>query len=288
MPQQNEILDNIRIAPSVNLYKIYAPEIAKARRAGQFVIIRIGDKSERIPLTIADANPVTGEIVLIVQEVGKTTAHLSTLEAGEQLKDVVGPLGSPTHIKKFGTVVIVGGGIGIAPCHPIAKSMKEAGNRIITILGARSKELIIMEEEMGKISEDLIICTDDGTYGAKGLVTELLKIYIEERGKPDLVVAIGPVIMMKFVVLTLQPFKIPVVVSLNPIMIDGTGMCGCCRVEVNNQTKFVCVDGPEFDGYAVDFDLLMRRLALYHSQEHEAYERFKASHQCQLRAEIKK
>jgi NAD(P)H-flavin reductase len=284
MPHHNEILENVRIAPSVNRYKIYAPEIAQARRAGQFVIIRIGDQSERIPLTIADANPKKGEIVLIVQEVGKTTAHLASLKTGESLKDVVGPLGSPTHIKKFGTVVMVGGGIGIAPCHPIAKAMKDAGNRVVTILGARSKDLIIMEEEMRKFSDELIICTDDGTYGEKGLVTDLLKELIEEQGKPDLVVAIGPVIMMKYVVLTLRPYGVPVVVSLNPIMVDGTGMCGGCRVEVEGQTKFVCVDGPEFDGYAVDFDLLMQRLALYREMEKEAYERFKAMHQCKIKA----
>jgi NAD(P)H-flavin reductase len=284
MPHHNEILENVRIAPSVNRYKIYAPEIAQARRAGQFVIIRIGDQSERIPLTIADANPKKGEIVLIVQEVGKTTAHLASLKTGESLKDVVGPLGSPTHIKKFGTVVMVGGGIGIAPCHPIAKAMKDAGNRVVTILGARSKDLIIMEEEMRKFSDELIICTDDGTYGEKGLVTDLLKELIEEQGKPDLVVAIGPVIMMKYVVLTLRPYGVPVVVSLNPIMVDGTGMCGGCRVEVEGQTKFVCVDGPEFDGYAVDFDLLMQRLALYREMEKEAYERFTATHQCKIKA----
>jgi NAD(P)H-flavin reductase len=284
MPHQNEIRENVRIAPGVNRYKIYSPDIAQARRAGQFVIIRISDQSERIPLTIADANPKNGEIVLMVQEVGKTTAHLATLKAGEQLRDIVGPLGLPTHIENFGTVVVVGGGIGIAPCHPIAKAMKDAGNRVSTILGARSKDLIIMEEEMNKISDALNICTDDGSYGHKGLVTDLLKRLITEQGKPDLVVAIGPVIMMKYVVLTLRPYNVPVVVSLNPIMIDGTGMCGGCRVEVGGQTKFVCVDGPEFDGYAVDFDLLMQRLSLYREMEKEAYERFTAEHQCKIRA----
>jgi NAD(P)H-flavin reductase len=267
MPHQNEIRENVRIAPGVNRYKIYSPDIAQARRAGQFVIIRISDQSERIPLTIADANPKNGEIVLMVQEVGKTTAHLATLKAGEQLRDIVGPLGLPTHIENFGT-----------------KAMKDAGNRVSTILGARSKDLIIMEEEMNKISDELNICTDDGSYGHKGLVTDLLKRLITEQGKPDLVVAIGPVIMMKYVVLTLRPYNVPVVVSLNPIMIDGTGMCGGCRVEVGGQTKFVCVDGPEFDGYAVDFDLLMQRLSLYREMEKEAYERFTAEHQCKIRA----
>ncbi|MBA7612937.1 Dihydroorotate dehydrogenase B (NAD(+)), electron transfer subunit [subsurface metagenome] len=284
MPQNNEILGNMRIAPEVNRYRIYAPDIAKVRRAGQFVIIRIDDHGERIPLTIADADPDRGELIL--QEVGKTTAHLATLKAGDRLQDIVGPLGSPTHINNFGTVVMVGGGIGIAPCYPIAKAMKKAGNHIVTILGARTKDLLIMEDEMRKTSDEVNICTDDGSYGAKGLVTDLLKNYIEEQGNPDLSVAIGPVIMMKFVVETLRPYQIPVIVSLNPIMIDGTGMCGGCRVEVGGETKFVCVDGPEFDGYAVNFDLLMRRLTLYRKQEHEAYELFKRSHRCQIEAEL--
>jgi len=286
MPQNNEILENMRIAPEVNRYRIYTPDIAKVQRAGQFVIIRIDDHGERIPLTIADADPDRGELILIVQEVGKTTAHLATLKAGDRLKDIVGPLGSPTHINNFGTVVMVGGGIGIAPCYPIAKAMKKAGNHIVTILGARTKDLLIMEDEMRKTSDEVNICTDDGSYGAKGLVTDLLKNYIEEQGNPDLSVAIGPVIMMKFVVETLRPYQIPVIVSLNPIMIDGTGMCGGCRVEVGGETKFVCVDGPEFDGYAVNFDLLMRRLTLYRKQEHEAYELFKRSHRCQIEAEL--
>ena len=286
MPQNNEILENMRIAPGVNRYRIYAPDIVKARRVGQFVIIRIDDHGERIPLTIADADPDRGEFILIVQEVGKTTAHLATLKAGDRLKDIVGPLGSPTHINNFGTVVMVGGGIGIAPCYPIAKAMKKAGNHIVTILGARTKDLLIMEDEMRNTSDEVNICTDDGSYGAKGLVTDLLKNYIEEQGNPDLSVAIGPVIMMKFVVETLRPYQIPVIVSLNPIMIDGTGMCGGCRVEVGGETKFVCIDGPEFDGYAVNFDLLMRRLTLYRKKEQEAYELFKRSHPRQIEAEL--
>lgn len=287
MPQNNKICDNLCIAPDVNRYRIYAPDIAKAHRAGQFVIVRIDESGERIPLTIADTDPESGQITLIVQKVGKTTAHMATLKAGDTLKDVVGPLGTPTRIEKVGTVVMVGGGIGAAPCHPIAKAMKKAGNRVVTILGARTRELIILEDEMRKTSDELIICTDDGSYGTKGLVTDLLKSYIEEKGKPDEVVAIGPVIMMKFVVKTLKPYEIPVTVSLNPIMIDGTGMCGGCRVEVGDETKFVCVDGPEFDGYAVDFDLLMQRLSLYKEHEKKAYERFKESHQCRIEADMR-
>lgn len=288
MPQDNKILENVRIAPGVNRYRIYSPEIAKICRAGQFVIIRINDRGERIPLTIADADPDKGEFILVVQEVGKTTAHLATLKSGDRLKDVVGPLGSPTHIEKLGTIIMVGGGIGIAPCYPIAKAMKKAGNRIISILGARTKDLLIMEDMMRKTSDEVNICTDDGSYGTKGLVTDLIKKYIEDQGKPDMVVAIGPVIMMKFVVKTLEPYNIPVTVSLNPIMIDGTGMCGGCRVEVGGATKFVCVDGPEFDGYAVDFGLLMRRLALYKKQEQTAYERFKDTHRCRIESELQK
>jgi ferredoxin--NADP+ reductase len=242
MPQDTKLLENKLIAPGVNRYRVHSPEIAKAHRAGQFVIIRIDDKGERIPLTIADSDPDRGEFTLVVQEVGKTTSALTKLKAGEKLKDVVGPLGSPTHIENFGTVIMVGGGIGTAPCYPIAKALKKEGNRIVTILGARTKELIIMEKEMTGVSDEISICTDDGTYGTKGLVTDLLKKYIEDRGNPDMVVAIGPVIMMKFVVKTLKPYGIPVTVSLNPIMIDGTGMCGGCRVEIGGTTKFVCVD----------------------------------------------
>ncbi len=286
MPQDTKILENTQIAPGVNRYRIYSPEVAKAHCAGQFVIIRINDKGERIPLTIADSDPDKGEFTLVVQEVGKTTSALTQLKAGERLKDVVGPLGSPTHIENFGTVIMVGGGIGTAPCYPIAKALKKAGNRILTILGARTKDLIIMEKEMLKVSDEVNICTDDGSYGTKGLVTDLLTKYIEDSGNPDMVVAIGPVIMMKFVVKTLKPYNIPVTVSLNPIMIDGTGMCGGCRVEIGGITKFVCVDGPEFDGHAVDFDLLMRRLSLYKNKEQQAYELFKNTHKCRIESKL--
>ncbi len=278
MPEINEILENRVVAERVNTYTVYAPQIAKKRKAGQFVIIRIQDNGERIPLTIADADPRAGTITLVVQAVGKTTSQMARLAPGERLSDVVGPLGSPTHIEKFGTVVVIGGGIGIAPAHPIAQALREAGNRIVSVLGARTKDLLIMEEEMGRASDEVIVCTDDGSSGTKGLVTDVLKEYIATRGKPDLVVAIGPVIMMKFVCLLTKEQEIPTVVSLNPIMVDGTGMCGGCRVSVGGESKFACVDGPEFDGLRVDFDELMQRQAFYQDLERESLERHR--HQC--------
>ena len=274
MPEMYEITENTVLAEKVNRYRIYAPEIAARRKAGQFIILRIDEDGERIPLTIADADPQSGTLTLVVQEVGKTTAHLARLKPGERLKDVVGPLGSPTHIEKFGTVAVIGGGIGIAPAHPIVQALRQAGNRVISILGARTKSLIIMEEEMRRASDEIIICTDDGSYGTHGLVTDVLKNVIETQGKPDLVVAIGPVIMMKFVCKLTREYSIPTVVSLNPIMVDGTGMCGGCRVSVGGKSKFACVDGPEFDGHQVDFEELTKRQAFYHEQEKECFARY--------------
>jgi len=274
VPEMYEITENTVLAEKVNRYRIYAPEIAARRKAGQFIILRIDEDGERIPLTIADADPQSGTLTLVVQEVGKTTAHLARLKPGERLKDVVGPLGSPTHIEKFGTVAVIGGGIGIAPAHPIVQALRQAGNRVISILGARTKSLIIMEEEMRRASDEIIICTDDGSYGTHGLVTDVLKNVIETQGKPDLVVAIGPVIMMKFVCKLTREYSIPTVVSLNPIMVDGTGMCGGCRVSVGGKSKFACVDGPEFDGHQVDFEELTKRQAFYHEQEKECFARY--------------
>jgi ferredoxin/flavodoxin---NADP+ reductase len=282
LPKIGEILENKVLAAKVNRYRVYVPEIAQRRKAGQFVIIRIDEDGERIPLTIADADEEKGTITLVVQEVGKTTAQMTTLEPGEVIKDVVGPLGSPTHIEKIGTVAVVGGGIGIAPAHPIAQALKEAGNKVISILGARTKDLIIMEDEMRLASDEVRVCTDDGSYGEHGLVTDVLKDIFENQGKPGLVVAIGPVIMMKFVSKLTKEYEIPTVVSLNPIMVDGTGMCGGCRVTVGGKTKFGCVDGPEFDGHLVDFDELMKRQAYYRDQEQEATNKYK--HECSMRA----
>jgi len=267
------IVEKREIAPKVTRYVVRAPVIARARRAGQFVIVRVREDGERIPLTIADADPDAGTITLVVQEVGKTTALMASLVEGDALSDVVGPLGSPTHIERVGTVVCVGGGIGIAPVYPIAQAMRAAGNRVIAILGARTKDLLIMQEEMRRACDEVLVCTDDGSFGRKGLVTDVLADCIAGPNRPDLVVAIGPPIMMKFVCRTTAPHGIPTLVSLNSVMVDGTGMCGGCRVTVGGETKFVCVDGPEFDGSKVDFDEMMRRQAFYHEQEKASHER---------------
>jgi len=275
------ILDKQQLSAEVFRMEVEAPRIANQRKAGQFVILQQGgDFSERIPLTIADANTEKGSITIVFQAVGETTHHLATLEVGDAIANVLGPLGQPTHIKKFGKVVCVGGGIGVAPMHPIAQALKKEGNEVKIIMGARTKELVILEDMMRKIVDEPIVCTDDGSYGRKALVTEPLKELCEEW-KPDLVVAIGPPIMMKFCTLTTKPFNIPTVVSLNTIMIDGTGMCGGCRVSVNGETKFACVDGPEFDGHAVDWDNLLMRLGTYKPQEDEAH------HRCHIGLDIK-
>ncbi len=269
-----EILTKEEIAPNVTRLTIYVPEIALKRKAGQFVIIRICEDGERIPLTIADADENKGTITLISQSVGKTTFQLASLNTGDQLQDVVGPLGTPTHIEKLGTVVCIGGGIGAAPLYPITQAMQKAGNHIITILGARTKELLILEDEMRGVSDQLVINTDDGSYGQKGFVTNSLTDLIEQNIKIDQVIAIGPSIMMKMVSETTRAHEIPTVVSLNTIMIDGTGMCGGCRVSVANKTKFVCVDGPEFDGHQVDWDEMMKRLNTYKEHECKAMKQY--------------
>jgi ferredoxin--NADP+ reductase len=265
-----------QLGPQVYRFEVEAAGIARKRKAGQFILLRIDETGERIPLTIADANPDAGTITLVFQTVGKTTEQLATLKVGDALLDVVGPLGNPTHIEKYGFTVCVGGGIGIAPLHPIAQALKAAGNEVVSILGARSKDLLILEPEMRAASGEVRICTDDGSYGRKGLVTHLLEELIAER-KPDLVVAIGPPIMMKFTAKVTEPHKIKTLVSLNTIMVDGTGMCGGCRVSVDGKSKFCCVDGPEFDAHQVDFDLLMRRLEAYHEMERVALERWRAA-----------
>ncbi len=264
----NRILEKRQLSESVFLMKVESPLIARERKAGQFIILQLCEEfGERIPLTVADANPDEGSITLIFQAVGATTKKLALLNVGEEIAALVGPLGRPTHIENFGTVVCVGGGIGVAPLHPIAQAMKAAGNKVIIIMGARNKELIILEDEMRAIADELIICTDDGSAGRKGLVTEPLKELCELDPKPALAVAIGPPIMMKFCAATTKPYAVPTQVSLNTIMVDGTGMCGGCRVTVGNETKFVCVDGPEFDGHLVDFDNMMNRLNTYKKQE---------------------
>jgi len=262
--------------------EIEAPLVAQARKPGQFVIVSLNNEyGERIPLTIADAEAKRGTIRLIWQRVGKTTAELADMQAGDEIANVTGPLGKPTHVEKFGTVVCVGGGIGNAPLLPIAKALKKAGNKIISILGARNKELLILEDDFAKISDELILTTDDGSYGRKALVTEPLEEVCRRDQKPDQVVAIGPAIMMKFCCEVTKKFNIPTQVSLNTIMVDGTGMCGGCRVEFDGQAKFVCVDGPEFDGHKVNFDLMIKRLNAYKDQEQEAYEQYN-EHRCKI------
>jgi ferredoxin--NADP+ reductase len=268
----NTILKKQPLSRDVYRIEVEAPLIAQARQPGQFVIVQIHDLGERIPLTIADADPVRGSITLIFQTVGKSTHLMAEMAEGDSIAHLLGPLGQPTHIEKFGTVVCVGGGIGVAPLHPIAQGMKRAGNQVKIIIGARTKDLVILEEEMRTIAEELIVCTDDGSYGRKCLVTEPLKELCEATPKPDMAVAIGPPIMMKFCAETTRPYAVHTLVSLNTIMIDGTGMCGGCRVTVGGETKFVCVDGPEFDGHLVDFDNMMQRLGSYRKHEDHAHD----------------
>ncbi len=268
------------IAPKFHRFVISAPEIARKHRPGQFVMVLLDEHGERIPLTIAASDRQAQTITLVVQEVGKTTMQMGLLEEGDEILSVVGPLGTPTHIETFGTVVCVGGGAGIAPLLPIAGGLKKAGNRVFSILGGRTQELVILRDEMAAFSDDIVYTTDDGSFGKKGLVTHALAELIAARGKPDLVVAIGPAIMMKAVAEVTRPHAIPTLCSLNAIMIDGTGMCGGCRVTVGGQSKFVCVDGPEFDAHQVDFDLLMKRLRTYLPQEKAARERFETAHAC--------
>ncbi len=276
-----KILVKKQLSKDVFLMRLYAPLIAEERAAGQFIILQIDDDyGERIPLTIADASIDEGSITIIFQVVGKSTLQLSQMNTGDDIPTVVGPLGKPTHIEKFGTVVCVGGGIGVAPLHPIAQALKHAGNNVITIIGARNKDLIILEDEMKTIADEFILCTDDGSYGRKALVTEPLKEICERTPKPNMVIAIGPPIMMKFCSETTRPYGVFTQVSLNTIMVDGTGMCGGCRVNVGKEVKFVCVDGPEFDGHLVDFDNMMARLNSYKKIEQEA-------HSCFLEQEIK-
>ncbi len=270
----NRILEKRQLSAEVFRMTFDAPNIARERRAGQFLIIQLDTQvGERIPLTIADADAVKGSVTIIFQAVGETTHRLAEFKVGDEIRNVLGPLGQPTHIKNFGRALCVGGGIGAAPLHPIAQALKAAGNEVSIVIGARNKELLIMEEEMRRISSDLTIVTDDGSAGRKALVTAPLKEACEGPKPPDIVVAIGPPVMMKFCAETTRPFGVHTVVSLNTIMIDGTGMCGGCRVTVGGQTKFVCVDGPEFDGHKVDFDNMILRLGAYKPQEKEAHHR---------------
>ena len=264
----NKIISKERFSEKVFKFEIEAPLIAKSRKAGHFVIVRVGEKGERMPLTIAGSDIKKGTITLVIQEVGLSSTRLCELNEGDYITDVVGPLGQATHIENFGTVVCAGGGVGVAPMLPIVQALKAAGNRVITVLAGRNKDLIILEKEMRKSSDEVIIMTDDGSYGRKGLVTEGVEEVIK-REKVDKCFAIGPAIMMKFVCLLTKKYEIPTDVSLNTIMVDGTGMCGACRITVGGKTKFVCVDGPEFDGHQVDFDEMLKRMGAFKNIERE-------------------
>jgi ferredoxin/flavodoxin---NADP+ reductase len=277
------ILEKQDLSEAVKLFIAEAPQVARKARAGQFVIVRNDDHGERIPLTIADYNREAGTITLVVQEVGKSTMQMGRLKASDSFATIAGPLGHPTEIENYGTVVCVGGGVGIAPIFPIARSLKEAGNTVISIIGARNRSLLFWEERMRSVSDQLIVCTDDGSYGRKSLVTEPLKELLEAHpGGINRIWAIGPAIMMKFVAQTTRPYNVPTIVSLNTIMIDGTGMCGGCRVVLQDGAQFVCVDGPEFDGHKVDWNSLMSRLAFYREEERQAVEHWQ--HVCNLEA----
>lgn len=258
------------LAPEVKLFRIRAPQIARKRKAGQFVILRVHDHGERVPLTIADSDPAEGTITLVVQGVGKTTRMLNSMNAGESILDVVGPLGLPSHIERFGTVVVIGGGLGTAIAYPTAKAFREAGNHVISIIGGRSRPYVILEDEVRAISHELLVTTDDGSYAEKGFVTDRLKGLIDAGRHLDLVLAIGPIPMMRAIAEVTRPHAIRTVVSLNPIMVDGTGMCGGCRVIVGGKPQFACVDGPEFDAHQVDFQILIQRNAMYRDMERQA------------------
>jgi len=265
-----EILEKQILSDNVKLMKIKAPLVAKKAQAGQFIILRINEKGERIPLTIADYNRNKGTVTIIFMEVGKTTKQLGTMKKGDMILNFAGPLGQPTEIEKYGTAVMIGGGVGIAPLYPIVRALKQAGNHVISILGARNKSLLMLEKEIDEFSDKLYIATDDGSKGHKGFVSDVLQKFIDDSEKIDIVWAIGPIIMMKVVANLTKKYDIKTIVSLNPIMVDGTGMCGGCRVSVGGETKFACVDGPEFDGHLVDFDNLMLRNRRFVCEEEEA------------------
>ncbi len=260
------------LTPVTKLFVIEAPEVARKARAGQFVVVRVHEKGERIPLTIADYDREAGTITIVVQEIGKSTRLLGTLAVGDSLASFTGPLGRPTEMKPYGTVALVGGGLGIAAIYPICRALREAGNHVIGIIGARSGELLFWEQEMRAVTDELLVCTDDGSYARKALVTVVLKELLDAGREIKCVWGIGPAIMMKFVAATTQPYGVHTIVSLNSIMVDGTGMCGACRVSVGGRTYFACVDGPEFDGHQVDWNLLLSRQRIYTDLEKQALE----------------
>lgn len=274
----NEILEKQDLAENILLMKVYNPRVASKAQPGNFVILRTHENGERFPLTIGDSDTEEGTLTLIFMVVGRSTHHLASLEIGDTILNLMGPLGNHFEIRNYGTVVVVGGGIGIAVAYPEAKALSKAGNRVISIIGARNKDLLLLEDEMRELSDELHITTDDGSKGHKGFVTQVLQKLIDDGVKIDLVTTIGPPIMMKVVSNVTKPYGIKTIVNLNPIMLDGTGMCGGCRVEVNEKTLFACVDGPSFDGHEVNFDLLMSRLGQFKAPEAESIE----THQCNL------
>ncbi len=283
-----EILEARFIAPDVKLFRIQAPRVARKRQAGQFVILRVHERGERIPITIADSDPERGDITIVVQGIGKTTRLLNCLAKGDAILDVVGPLGRPSEVENFGTACVIGGGVGAAIAYPTAVALKKVGNRVLSILGGRTRALVVLEDELRAASDALYVTTDDGSYGEKGLVTDKLAALIGGGERIDYVLAIGPIPMMRAVAEATRPHGIKTVVSLNSVMVDGTGMCGGCRVTVGGETRFVCVDGPEFDAHAVDFDELARRQRFYLPQERQSYQSFlnehgHAPHECRLR-----
>lgn len=271
----NKIIEKSDLSDSVVKIVVEAPEIARKRKAGQFIILKVDEKGERIPLTIVDSNVEKGTITIIFQVVGKTTAVLAKMRAGDSIMDIQGPLGNPTEMENFGQVVCIGGGVGVGVVYPLAVALKKAGNRVISVIGARTKDLLILEREMSEASDELHVATDDGSYGFHGFVSTVLQNLIDKGLKIDRVFAIGPVPMMRVLCNLTRPYGIKTIVSLNPIMVDATGMCGACRVSVGGKTKFTCVDGPEFDGHAVDFDLLTSRLRMYCEQEKQTYDAYR-------------
>ena len=273
-----EIISREDLAPVTKLLVVRAPEVARKAKAGQFLVIRVDEEGERIPLTVADYDRDEGTVTIVFQEIGKSTKQLGKLGPGDHLANLVGPLGLASEIEYFGTVMCVGGGVGIAPVYPIARALKEAGNYVISIIGARNKGLLFWETKMREISDELIVCTDDGSYARKALVTEPMKELLESVRTVNKIWAIGPAIMMKFCTLTSKPYEVETIVSLNSIMVDGTGMCGACRVEVGGNTRFVCVHGPEFDGHEVNWDLLLNRQRMYLPEEKQALELY--DHEC--------
>lgn len=273
-----KILAKEKLSPVIDFMEIEAPAIAQKAKAGQFVVIRIDEKGERIPLTLADWDAQKGTITLVAMQIGTSTYKLNSLKAGESILNLVGPLGLASEIENFGTVVCIGGGVGVAPVYPIAKALKQAGNKVFSIMGARNQDLLFWEGRLRSVSNELTVTTDDGSYARKGVVTEPLKELLESDKQIKRVIAIGPAIMMKFCSLTTKPFGVHTVVSLNSIMVDGTGMCGCCRVSVADATKFACVDGPEFDGHKVDWDLVMKRQLTYCDEEKRSLDLWKSCH----------